>query len=117
MGLVGRDAEQELLKAVARDVRSGGRRVVVVLGEAGIGKSALLADAVGTAEQAGLQVLTGRAVEHERDLPCGLIVEALDERVASIGDARLRAAGPGFEAVFPSIQEPRSAAPAAQPAC
>jgi DNA-binding CsgD family transcriptional regulator len=118
MGLVGRDAEQELLRAVARDVRSGGRRVVVVLGEAGIGKSALLADAVGTAERTGLQVLTGRAIEHERELPYGLIVDALDERAASVGDARLRAAGPGLAALFPSIREPRSAAPArpSQPA-
>jgi DNA-binding CsgD family transcriptional regulator/tetratricopeptide (TPR) repeat protein len=65
--LVGRDSEcravEELL-AAARDSRSG---ALVVRGEAGIGKSALLTHAVGRAE--GMRVLTGIGVEAESELP------------------------------------------------
>ncbi len=111
MGLVGRDVERETLGAVARDVRAGASGVVVVLGGAGIGKSALLANAVGTAESAGLQVLAGKAVEHERELPYGLIVDALDDHVASRGPAWVRAAGPGLAAVLPSLREPGARTP------
>src|SRR5690349_17537767 len=111
MGLVGRDAERESLGVVARQVRSGGQRAVVVLGEAGIGKTALLADAVETAERVGLQVLTGRAVEHEREVPYALIVDALDDHVASLGAARLRAVGTELAAVLPSVRDPLSPPP------
>lgn len=42
LGLRGRDPERELLDALLTDVRGGASRVLVVRGEAGIGKSALL---------------------------------------------------------------------------
>src|SRR5919206_4852164 len=118
MGLVGREAERETLGRVAADVRAGARRVVVVLGEAGIGKSALLADASGAARRAGLLVLAGRAAEHEREVPYGLVVDALDDHVASLGAARLQAVGPELAAVLPSARGPGSPAPArpSQPA-
>jgi predicted ATPase len=42
MELVGRELELEALEGALGVARAGGRRVVVLLGEPGIGKSALL---------------------------------------------------------------------------
>jgi predicted ATPase len=84
---------------------------VVVLGEPGIGKSALLTEASAIAARAGLVALAGRAAEHERTVPYALIVDALDDHVASMGPARLRVAGPELAAVLPSARGPESSAP------
>ncbi|MGP4099912.1 AAA family ATPase [Nonomuraea sp. KM90] len=66
MPLFGRGAE---LKALAELVDApGGAGGVLLRGEAGIGKSALVAAAVAAASAAGLRVLTTTGVEAERDL-------------------------------------------------
>lgn len=75
---------------------------MVALGEPGIGKSALLSEAVAIAARAGVLALSARAAEHERAVPYALIVDALDDHVASMGAARLRVAGPELAAVLPS---------------
>jgi DNA-binding CsgD family transcriptional regulator len=73
--LYGRDAERarigELLEA-ARESRSG---ALVVRGEAGIGKSALLDDA--REQAAGMHVLTARGVESESELPFAALHQLL----------------------------------------
>ena len=64
--LYGRDAERSALATLldaARDFRSG---VLVLRGQAGVGKSALLQDTVEQA--AGLQVLEARGIESEAEL-------------------------------------------------
>ena len=103
MDLVGRDAELGVVEAALRGARAGGRRVVALLGEAGIGKSALLGAAIELAGRHDLLVLSGRAVEHERDVPYGLVIDALDEAAGSLGPARMEAAGPEVAAVLPSV--------------
>lgn len=60
MQLTGREAERGLIRRVARAAAAGVGGSVVVVGEAGIGKSALLDAAAG---EAGLRVLRGRAWE------------------------------------------------------
>jgi predicted ATPase len=117
MRLVGREAELETLGGVLMDVRAGACRVLVMLGEAGIGKTALLGEAIAAGKQAGCLVLAARAAEHEREVPYGLIVDALDDHVALVGAVRLRAAGPDLGAVLPSARDPGSPAPrrASQP--
>ncbi|MFE3451254.1 ATP-binding protein [Nonomuraea sp. NPDC059194] len=66
MPLVGREAE---LKALAELVDGPGERGgVLIHGEIGIGKSALVAEAVSAASAAGLRVLTTTGVEAERNL-------------------------------------------------
>ena len=65
--LLGRDSECEAIDGLldaARDSRSG---VLVVRGEAGIGKTALLQRALAGAD--GMRVLTGAGVEAESELP------------------------------------------------
>ena len=61
-GLVGRRAELTALRSAVDKAARGTGGAVFVLGEAGIGKSRLLAAAVERARAAGMAVLTGRAV-------------------------------------------------------
>lgn len=61
--LVGRDAEVALLRNLLDAAASGCGSVLLVAGEAGIGKSRLLQEAGELARQRGLVVLRGRAVE------------------------------------------------------
>ena len=72
MELVGREREIAVLDGALEDVRNGTPRTLGVLGEAGIGKSALL-DAI-----SGITVLSARGAEHERDVPFGVLAAALD---------------------------------------
>src|SRR5690606_404983 len=65
--LLGRQSERQVLEALIADVRADRGRVLVVRGEAGVGKSALLEH---LAEQAsGCQVLRATSVESEMELP------------------------------------------------
>ncbi|MFI0444226.1 ATP-binding protein [Actinomadura sp. 6N118] len=61
-GMVGRGAELARLTALVEGVGDGRGGMLAVMGEAGIGKSRLLAEAARLAREAGLLVLTGRAV-------------------------------------------------------
>ena len=63
-GLIGRDSEVSLLRGFV-DPPSGEGRVLVLLGDAGMGKTALLADAARQARSTGMWVLsvTGREPE------------------------------------------------------
>jgi DNA-binding SARP family transcriptional activator len=59
--LVGRERERQVLQATWRAIREdGARRIVLVSGEAGIGKSSLVADLVQTAVDDDAVVLVGR---------------------------------------------------------
>ncbi|MBV9919755.1 MAG: AAA family ATPase, partial [Pseudonocardia sp.] len=60
--LVGRRAELTALRSAVDQAARGTGAAVVVLGEAGIGKSRLVADVAARARAAGMAVLAGRAV-------------------------------------------------------
>jgi len=75
--LLGRDTELTALSALLAEAAGGRARVAFVEGEAGIGKSRLLAEVVAHANGAGFTVLAGCAHEFERDRPFGPIIEAL----------------------------------------
>jgi DNA-binding CsgD family transcriptional regulator/tetratricopeptide (TPR) repeat protein len=66
-GLVGREAELATLRTLVDPVPDAGR-VLMVLGDAGMGKSALLADLTTRARQAGMKVLTATGRESEAQL-------------------------------------------------
>jgi DNA-binding NarL/FixJ family response regulator len=103
--LVGRAQELSTVVAAVDRAAAGEGRAVVVLGEPGIGKTALLREARAHAERAGLRVLAGRAAEHEHDVPFGLVVDALDDQVAALGARRVESLGMDAElaAVFPAL--------------
>jgi tetratricopeptide (TPR) repeat protein len=87
--LVGRAAEVAALDALLDHVRHGRRAAVTIAGEAGIGKSRLLAELGERADEHGMLVLSGAASEFERDLPFWPFVDALDEYVRALPPARL----------------------------
>ena len=58
--LVGRDGEMALLTGLIKDVARGRGSSVLIEGEPGIGKSALVRTAVTQAPEAGCQVFWGR---------------------------------------------------------
>jgi DNA-binding CsgD family transcriptional regulator len=67
--LYGRERELDVLANLVRGLAEGAGGALVVRGEAGIGKSSLLAVAAGLAGQAGAQVLTATGVQAETRLP------------------------------------------------
>ncbi|HZB77886.1 MAG TPA: BREX system ATP-binding domain-containing protein, partial [Solirubrobacteraceae bacterium] len=91
--LLGRERELEAAAEAIAAVKDGGSRVLAVLGETGIGKSALLGAVHERALDGGLLVLDGRAAEHERDVPFGLLVDTLDDHVATLHPRRIESAG------------------------
>lgn len=76
--LVGRSDEFETLAAVVDATAAGQAGAGLLEGEAGIGKTRLLAEAVQYARALGLQVLAGAAGALERDRPFGALADALD---------------------------------------
>ena len=109
-GMYGRDAETRAL-GEALD-RAGGRLAVVLIeGEAGIGKTRLLDWALADARSRRMQVVAGRAEELEQARPFGLIARALgctgspaNRRRAGI--AALLAAGEGERGTLTVSSDP-----------
>ncbi|MDX6631531.1 MAG: hypothetical protein QOH00_3777, partial [Gaiellales bacterium] len=100
--LLGRDAERAAIERLLADARVGTSGVLVVSGEPGIGKSALLAYAADAAS--GMRVLTARGVAEEASIPFAGLLELLRpviehiDRLPAPQAAALRAAlalGPG----------------------
>jgi len=89
--LVGREAELDRIDAVLAGARAGHGGVLVLTGEPGVGKSALL-DAV--AERAGdLRLLRAAGAEHEAELPFSGIHELLHPVLELIGELPAPQAG------------------------
>ena len=87
MQLAGRGSEKAAVSAALVSVTAGGSRVLVLLGEAGIGKTALLDHAINRAQFQGLETGLGRATEHEADVPLSLFADTLPHALApSQGD-------------------------------
>lgn len=85
--LVEREREfEELLQAMAA-ARTGIGRLVLISGEAGVGKSKLLKVATDLARASGLGVLAARGLEFERDFPFGVALQLLEPPLAAAGPA------------------------------
>ena len=86
--LVGRDGELALLDGLLREAARGRGAAVLVEGEPGIGKSALVHAAVTTAPDAGCQVFWGAGDELGTALPLLPFLEALRVREPSVNARR-----------------------------
>jgi len=75
--LIGRQRELSELTALLSDAWAGGRRLAVIVGEAGVGKSRLAASVGTLAIQRGGQILLGRCYESEQSLPFAPWIDAL----------------------------------------
>lgn len=102
---VGRVQEMQALVEAWEQAAEGGRQVVVVSGESGIGKSRLAGEAAGRVAEAGGLVLFGRSDE-AAIVPYQPIVEALDGLVAATPTDELPDLGPGaaeLAALLPAL--------------
>jgi len=86
--LVGRDAEVARLDELVRAVAGGRGGEVWVEGEAGIGKSAVLAAGLADAERLGCQVFRAAADELGGQLPLRVLLDCLRVRPESADPAR-----------------------------
>jgi ATP/maltotriose-dependent transcriptional regulator MalT len=100
--LLEREQERAWLRALTVEARGGEARIALIEGPAGIGKSRLLAEARREAAAAGMQVLSARGGELEREFPFG-VVRQLFEPLLYAADARerlLEGAATTAQAVF-----------------
>ena len=113
--LVGRARELGELDGALARLAAGQPWFVQIVGEPGIGKSCLLGELCRRGEQRGYLALEGRAAEFERDIPFGLIVDALNDYVGAAEPAVLRALDEDTErelaSIFPSLPMPEGGSP------
>ena len=89
---VGRRHELTALKAALARSREGVGSVVLVAGEAGIGKSRLISEIAGHAERHGMAVAVGECLPlGEGELPYAPVVDALRSLAGQVDDAELQA--------------------------
>ena len=67
MGLIGRTSELEIVQTLLDDVWAGSSEVLVVRGQAGIGKTALLRETAERAANAGMHLAKAVGIQAERD--------------------------------------------------
>jgi DNA-binding CsgD family transcriptional regulator/tetratricopeptide (TPR) repeat protein len=113
---VGRVEELHRLAATLERAGAGEPGMVLLGGEAGVGKTRLVGELAGRAEAAGAQVLAGGCIElGEGALPFAPVVEALRPLARALGPDALRSlVGPGYgelAGLLPGLgdQQPRPA--------
>src|SRR4051794_26084618 len=97
--LIGREAQLALLSEQLAQASSGHSRIAVVTGEAGIGKSRLVAEIKARAMQRGGHIVQGRCFEQDRDFPYAPLVDLV--RTCCVG----RTAGEIVRALGPAASE------------
>ena len=109
----GRESELEAIAGALAAVAGGERRVIVVRGEAGIGKTRLLETVRDDAARRHFVVLEGRATELESDVPLVPVIEALAPRLGDLPPGALRALGEERAARLAHVlsEDPGAAAP------
>src|SRR3954468_18206103 len=109
---VGRERERARIDRLLQEARGGRSGALLLHGEAGIGKTALMRWAIGQAT--GLRVLRARGIETESDIPfAGLaeLVTPLLDRLADIPEVQARALR-GALALGPATPHDRFTVPA-----
>jgi adenylate cyclase len=97
--LIGRDAERARLRQIITDATYGRGALVLLSGEAGVGKSHLAHDAQNAARREGFQTLVGRCYEQQGAAPLSPYIEVLEDA------ARLMPGSEFRQAMGPSASE------------
>jgi DNA-binding CsgD family transcriptional regulator/tetratricopeptide (TPR) repeat protein len=111
-GFVGREHERKRLADAVAQARAGRSRVVVIAGEAGVGKTALVEHVAAGAEAAGAVVLAGACVDlGSEGLPLVPFTSALRRLVRQVGRSALAELLPGTDLArfVPEIADPEVA--------
>jgi len=74
--LYGREPELELLRTTLERVRSGAAEVLLVAGDAGVGKSALIGEFQQRVANSGAFFITGKQNEYQRNIPYHALIQA-----------------------------------------
>jgi len=108
--LVGREAELARLHQALAEACAGSGRAVMVLGEAGIGKTRLLDELAAQASQRGARPVVRRCYEAEQILPFGPWVDALRAGLEGRGGDPLKGLAPVWQAelarLLPELADP-----------
>src|SRR5215216_7667010 len=100
--VIGRDQELATLDALL----DGGRGVLLISGEAGIGKSRLAREAVAHAAVRGFRVLQGACFDRDQSLPYAPFLDLLRTYTGDYPEEtreRLRLVTPGFLRLAPDL--------------
>jgi len=112
-GLVGRDAQ---LGAARAALERPSTTLLLVEGEPGIGKTAILRELARSADERQMLVLEGRATELERNVPFAVFLDALNDYLGSINERTIVPSDPEGRAalarIFPSLAGLAGDAPA-----
>jgi DNA-binding SARP family transcriptional activator len=108
--LVGRDAELSRLRAALDGALDGRGQVVILVGEAGIGKTSILQTLASEAAGRGCRLAPGRSHETEQILPFGPWVDAFRAGQIVVDEEILGALAPVWRAelvrLFPELAAP-----------
>lgn len=108
--VVGRAAALEALQRALTAARGGRGQALAIAGEAGIGKSRLLAEAKTRAAVAGWTILEGQCFETDRALPYAPVLDLLRTllagRTAAAARDLLGPAAPALRALLPDLLIP-----------
>jgi len=104
--LIGRTPELTSLRALLEQVKGGQGQVVVVSGEAGIGKSRLVMETRAEALASGFLVLQGSCFPTDRSCPYAPLLDLLRSFLATDARTRIEASlGPLTAAFFPLLPD------------
>ena len=116
-GFVGRRREMGQLTSALQDALSGQGRLVMLVGEAGIGKTRTAQELALIAEQRGARVLWGRCYEGEGAPPYWPWVQLIRSYVQATDPKRLPSEmGPGASGIAEIVPEVRDLLPGLEPA-
>lgn len=113
---IARDEQLARLLAAFERARGGTAGVVVIAGEAGVGKSRLLAEFASRVRAAGGQAFTGGSIEFHEALPYAPVIEALRPVVATADEGLLErvvgGSGGDLGRLFPQLERDSEPQPA-----
>lgn len=88
-GLVGRRSELTAIARCLEEVSAGVAKMLLVLGDAGVGKTRLLAEAINAAHEAGVAVATTQCFGSSRRLALAPVADWLRSRAVKAATSRL----------------------------
>lgn len=98
-GLLEREGELEALRVFVRDAGETTPRLALIEGPAGIGKTALLAEAKRLAEGDGIRVLSARGSQLEREFPFGVVRQLFEPLLVGARERKRLLGGAASSAV------------------
>ncbi|QUQ71597.1 helix-turn-helix transcriptional regulator [Kutzneria sp. CA-103260] len=101
--LVGRADALRLVDKTLDRAGKGTFQLLELVGEPGVGKSRLLAEAVSAARGRAMLTLLGRASEFERDAPLAAIADALDDHLETLPERQLTRLSEGERRLLGSV--------------